>query len=97
MSGPPKRSYSHQYGVRLKDVASSVLHEGVVTAESPRRAIDVYFKERKRAVTCAMKYSTWQELLRAVNTQWGCYTLCEVSQVNGVRRNYYIIFTQPIV
>ena len=97
MSGPVKRGCNQAYSVRLKDVAGVCHQEGVANAGSPRRAIDVYFKERRRAVTCAMKYSSWQELMRAVQTQWGCYTLCEVSQVDGVRKNYYILFTQPIV
>lgn len=97
MSDPVKWRYSHQYSVKIKDVAGNCKAEGVVTEQSPRRAIDAFFKERKRSVTCAMKYSSWPELLRGVNTQWGSYILCEVSQVHGSRRNYYLLFTQPII
>lgn len=92
MAGSPDK----QYRVRFKNSTGSVIQEGVATAPSPRRAIDVYLKRSNREVVYVAKYSTWDGLRKAFYSQGGNCILCEVIQLYGEHVNLYILYTQMV-
>ena len=87
-----------QYNVAVMALSGEVLANTVLAAESPKKAMTRFFKGLDRSVICANKYSTWPELQRAfVSCGGGSCKPCEVSLVGGDRRNFYLVFSQPII
>lgn len=80
------------YNVQFRDISGNVNSSGVVSAKSPRNAIDMVCSGVNKAIANVVKYGSWMELRRASLAQGGRHTLCEVSRAGGGRSNYYIIY-----
>lgn len=83
---------SSRYTVQFKDIGGNINHEGVVIAQSPRQAIDVACRGAGRKVVHSVKYSSWQALRQAAVVQSFGYVICEVMNILGGRKNYYIVY-----
>lgn len=82
-----------QYQVRLKSPMGRIEHEAVVASNSPRGAIGAFCDQNNRSLVSVVKYGSWAELQNAFYTQGGVCTPCEVVQLYGERKNYYILYT----
>lgn len=94
MGVPARSSSGDEYHVRFKDASGKLLAQGVATAKSPRRALDVFCKELRREVIHVTKYNSWRSLVSAC---WYGSTLCEVTLVRGEHKNFYLLYTKAIM
>lgn len=81
-----------KYCVRFKNPNGVTIREGVVISSSPRNAIGTFCEQNNHGVMSVVKYSSWLELQNAFLKQGGSCVPCEVFQVYGERKNFYLLY-----
>ena len=81
-----------RYCVRIKAPTGATVQESVVLSNSPRDAVDAFCTQMQRSVMSVVKYGSWQELQNAFHAQGGSCWPCEVFQLYGDRKNFYLMY-----
>lgn len=81
-----------RYCVRFRSPNGIAVRESTVLSTSPRSAVDTVCEQSVMTPLSVVKYGSWNELQAALMTQTGRCCGCEVFQISGERKNYYLLY-----
>lgn len=82
-----------RYCVRIKSPSGMTVQEQVVLSNAPKSAIEQFCEQNSRKALQVVKYSSLHEMMNAYFQQGGSCLPCEVFQVSGDRKNFYLTYT----